>query len=345
LKDEQKSRALATIERNARAQTQLIDDLLNASQVISGRLRLDRAGVNLAEVVRSVVELAQPAVDDKRLTLKTTIDGAIGPISGDPDRLRQVVWNLLSNAVKFTPAGGRIDVRLERVGEYGQLTVRDSGAGISPEFLPHVFEHFRQQDAGTTRQHGGLGLGLALVRHVVELHGGSIQAESAGNGRGATFRVRLPLKILELSRPAGTVRLGDERLDGVRVLIVDSQAAPRTLLASAILRVGGLVTTAASARDAVKMLTADLPDVLVVSFGMPEDEGQRLARDVSVLTADRGERLKVIALGGSAADGNETRRAESGVAQHLPRPVEPERLVSAIAALTAPGVEKRKGDA
>ena len=334
LKDDQKSRALATIERNARAQTQLIDDLLNASQLISGRLRLDLEGVNLAEVVRSVVGAVRPAVDDKRITLHTTFDGDVGPVAGDSDRLRQAVWNLLSNAIKFTPVGGRVDVRLERAEDYAQLTVADNGAGISREFLPHVFEHFRQQDAGTTRQQGGLGLGLALVRHVVELHGGSVQAESGGKGRGATFRVRLPLKVLTLGTDSGDEdRVGGERLDGIRVLVVDDQAAARTLLAAALLRVGGLVTTAASARDALKILEADTPDVLVVSLEMREGEGYRLAREALALTENRGEPLNIVTCGGSARTEDEVRRSESGIERHLPKPVEPARLVSAIADL------------
>ncbi len=341
LKDDQKSRALATVERNARAQTQLIDDLFDASQVVSGRLRLDARGVNLADVVRSVADAVRPAVDDKRITLHVTIDGDVGPIPGDSDRLQQVVWNLLANAIKFTPGDGRVDVRLERAGSYAQLTVSDSGVGISPEFLPHVFERFRQQDGGTTRQYGGLGLGLALVQHLVELHGGSVQAESEGAGRGATFRVRLPATTVAPGAPvADAVRAGGERLDGIRVLVVDDQVEARTLYASALLGAGGRVVTAASAKDALAILQANAQDVLVVSLETCEEDGYRLARDASTLTASRGERLSIVALGGSAGTEHKARLLETGIERHLTKPVAPARLVSAIAALTHTGPDK-----
>jgi signal transduction histidine kinase len=195
IREEQKRHALETIERNARAQTQLVDDLLDVSRAISGKLRLDVAIVDLPAVVDAAVESIRPAAAAKEIRLQTIVDPSAGPVSGDAARLQQVVWNLVTNAVKFTPKHGRVQVRVERVNSHVEIVVSDTGAGISAEFLPHVFERFRQEDAGTTRSHGGLGLGLAIVRHLIELHGGTVAAESGGAGMGATFRVLLPLTI------------------------------------------------------------------------------------------------------------------------------------------------------
>jgi signal transduction histidine kinase/ActR/RegA family two-component response regulator len=334
LRDEQQSRALASVERNARAQTQLIDDLLVASQSAAGKLRLDVKSIRLGEVVRAVVDDTRPAIDAKRITLHAAIDDELGPIVGDGDRLRQVVWNLLSNAIKFTPEGGRVDIGLERVASHAVLAVTDSGPGIAPELLPHVFQQFRHHDSAAIREHGGLGLGLALARHVVELHGGSIDAENSGGGRGATFRVRLPLGAAPAvasqtdASPAGT-----EYLDRIRVLVADDRAEARALVASALLKAGARVVTAASARDALAILRDETRDVLAVSLDMPNDDGFRLAEEARALTAARGGRLRIVALGGAASAERLMQFRQAGIDRYLAKPVEPEHLVSVIATL------------
>jgi signal transduction histidine kinase len=238
LRDSQRQRAIETIERNAHAQTQLVNDLLDVSRAISGKLRRDVRAVDLNQVVLAAVDSMQPAADAKGLRLEAVLDAKAGPISGDRDRLQPVVWNLLSNAIKFTPSGGRVQVRLEQLESQMEITVSDTGSGIDPEFLPYVFDRFRQGETGTTRQHGGLGIGLSIVRHLVELHGGTVRVESGGDGGGTTFHVRLPLAIAQghaedaALRPAGGKdrdQPSSKRLDGLRVLIVDDEPHAREL--------------------------------------------------------------------------------------------------------------------
>ena len=348
LQDDQKRRAIATIERNARAQTQLIDDLLDASQVLAGRLRLDVAGVDLAAVVRAVADSLGPALEAKRIGLTVEVS-ALDPIPGDPDRLRQVVWNLLSNAIKFTPEGGRVDVRLERSGAHALLTVRDTGIGIAPEFLPMMFERFRQEDMGTRRQFGGLGVGLALVRYIVELHGGTVRASSEGPGRGAVLAVRLPLKGAagEVSL-ANAVRAGDVRLDGVRVLIVDDQVETRTLAGATLLNAGARAVTAATPTDALAILDGSEQDVLLVSLDMPDDGGYLVAHEARLRQGDAGafERgqgddgqaaVPIIAMCANAAS-HDGRPDREKFALRLVKPLDPVQLVTVIAALTHHGI-------
>ena len=329
LRDDQKIRALASVERNARAQTQLIDDLLVASKSATGKLRLDVKGVDLAEVVRSAVDTVRPAIEAKRIRLNATVADDVGVVPGDRDRLQQIVWNLLSNAIKFTPERGSVEVRLERVKTSALITVTDTGQGISPAFLPHVFEQFQQQDSAATRQHGGLGLGLALTRYLVELHGGSIEAESPGEGGGATFRVRLPLnRVSAAAAQADDGNVDTSRLAQLRILVVDDEAETRAAIASALLDAGARVVTAASAQDALALLHDGFQDVLAVSLDMPREEGYGLVHDASTLAAMQGRRLRIVAFGGSPSAERMAELTHAGVERHLPKSVEPEELVS-----------------
>jgi signal transduction histidine kinase len=334
LRSDRKDHALATIERNARRQTQVIQDLIDASQSMAGTLRLDVNGVDLAEVVRSVADAVRPAIEARRLTLGLMLD-PLEPVRGDRDRLQQVVLILLSNAIKFTPESGRIDVCLERDASCAQLTVTDTGCGIAPASLPHVFDPFWQQDAGTTRRHGGVGLGLTLARYIVELHGGTIEVDSRGEGQGATFRIRIPLEAPAVSGTvahAPTIR--GTPLAGIRVLVVDDELEARSSLASVLLEADASVLTAASARDARAILDGSPQEVLVVSLDLPFDEGDRLVQEAAATALSRQERLTIITVSGAGCSADEARTRAPAVDLHLNKPVEPARLVSAIAALS-----------
>jgi signal transduction histidine kinase/ActR/RegA family two-component response regulator len=339
LRDEHKARALATIERNARAQTRLIDDLLDVSRVITGKLRLDIRQVNLVDVVRGAVEAMRPALAAKGIVLEATLDPNEGLIAGDAERLQQVVWNLLSNATKFTPEGGRVHLRLQRSGSRLEMSVTDSGVGIAPEFLPYVFERFRQQDSGSRRRFGGLGLGLAIVRHLVELHGGSVSAESEGDGRGATFRVVLPVQATQAAevsaerRPSSAPATSAARLDGLRVLVVDDEPEARELFASILETAGARVVTAGSASDALAILVGAVQDVLVSDIEMPDQDGYELVGKALALAHDRGGRLNTIAVTAYARTEDRLRALNHGYQWHLSKPVEPSELVSVVASL------------
>jgi signal transduction histidine kinase/ActR/RegA family two-component response regulator len=348
LRDEHKARALATIERNARAQTRLIDDLLDVSRVITGKVRLDIRQVNLVDVVRGAVEAMRPALVAKGIRLETAIDPGEGLIAGDSERLQQVVWNLLSNATKFTAEGGRVQLRLERSGSHIELAVSDTGVGIAPEFLPYVFERFRQQEGGSRRRYGGLGLGLAIVRHLVELHGGSVTAESEGEGRGATFKVTLPLQAPKPAeayperRPGGAPVKQAARLDGIRVLVVDDEPEARELFASILETAGAKVVTAKSASDALAILGGNVQDVLVSDIEMPDQDGYELVGKALALAHDRGARLNTIAVTAYARTEDRLRALDHGYQWHLSKPVEPSELVSVVASLAnAPPGEMR----
>jgi signal transduction histidine kinase/CheY-like chemotaxis protein len=339
LRDEHKARALATIERNARAQTRLIDDLLDVSRVITGKLRLDIRQVNLVDVVRGAVEAMRPALAAKSIVLETTLDPNEGLIAGDAERLQQIVWNLLSNATKFTPEGGRVHLRLQRSGWRLEMSVTDSGVGIAPEFLPYVFERFRQQDSGSRRRFGGLGLGLAIVRHLVELHGGSVSAESEGEGRGATFRVILPVQATQAAEVSAERRQSSApatsagRLDGIRVLVVDDEPEARELFASILETAGARVVTAGSASDALAILEGAVQDVLVSDIEMPGQDGYELVGKALALAHDRGARLNTIAVTAYARIEDRLRALDHGYQWHLSKPVEPSELVSVVASL------------
>ncbi|MFL6256224.1 MAG: PAS domain-containing protein [Pyrinomonadaceae bacterium] len=338
--------AFAAIYRNARMQAQLVDDLLDVSRVITGQLRIETVPVNLGEVVEAAAAVVRPAAAAKGVGLNVSIDAEDLTADGDPARLQQVVWNLLSNAVKFTPAGGRVEARVGRAGSQMLVAVSDTGQGIAPEFLPHVFERFRQADMGTTRRHGGLGLGLAIVRQLVELHGGTVEASSEGAGRGATFTVRLPLRAVSDTgqTPAGaaeSARIGGAfdvtaappTLEGVKVLVVDDEPDARRLLTEVLARRGALVQSASSAVEALEMLQAWRPHVLLSDIGMPEGDGYELIRRVRELPEELGGHTPAVALTAYAGPAHRARALSEGYQLHAAKPVEPAELTAVVASL------------
>ena len=337
-------RALATIERNARSQTQIVEDLLDVSRIITGKLRLDVQPINPDSFIESAIEAVRPAAEAKGVRIQKVIDTGAGAIVGDPARLQQVVWNLLSNAIKFTPRGGRVQARLECVDSHALIVVSDTGKGIEPEFLPYVFERFRQADMSTTRIHGGLGLGLAIVRHLVELHGGTVLAESSGEGQGTTFTVSLPLVSVyrregdaERAHPAEAdiepPAQCPESLEGVKVLVVDDEADTRELLKTMLGQCGAMVTTAGSAQEALDSLEQAIPDVLVSDIGMPGEDGYDLIRKVRALPRERGGKVSAVALTAYARTEDRLRAIRAGFQIHVPKPVELNELVTMIASL------------
>ena len=341
LSEEERGRALSAVERNARAQTRLIDDLLDVSRAISGKLRLEPRPIQVPDAVRAAIDTVAPAIQAKDITLDLQIEPGIGPILADPDRVQQIVWNLLSNAIKFTPDEGTIRVSVAQAGEGVEIVVSDSGIGIHAEFVPYVFERFRQADAGTRRRFGGLGLGLAIVRHLTELHGGSVRAESGGEGRGATFHVALPARAARrdsrTDQPvASTIlrRQGRSRLDGTRVLVVDDEADARDLFASILRAAGAMVTTAASAAEARDRIAADAPQVLLSDIEMPGEDGYELLAQARSTGTPRS--LIAIAVTAYARDVDRRRALDAGFDWHLSKPIEPDDLIGVVASLTVP---------
>lgn len=338
------ARALETVERNARAQTKLIDDLLDISRIITGKLRLDVRLIDLTTVIEAAVDATRPTAEAKGIRLQTLIDPQAGPVSGDTDRLQQVIWNLLTNAIKFTPKGGRVQVRVERINSYVEINVSDTGQGISAEFLPHVFDRFRQADGTTTRAHGGLGLGLSIVRQLVELHGGTVTAESNGAGQGSSFTVQLPLMVTrrEVFKPerrhptaGGSLSLDcHPSLSDLRILIVDDEADTRELLRTMLEQCGSEVTTAASVAEALAAFQQSKPDVLISDIGMPEEDGYVLIGKVRALEAGLGERVPAIALTAYARVEDRVRALTAGFHVHVPKPIEPVELLAVVASLT-----------
>jgi PAS domain S-box-containing protein len=340
-------RALDAVERNAESQNQLIGDLLDFSRIISGKIRLDVGRVDLSSVVEASIDVVSPAADAKGIRLQTILDPKAGPVSGDAERLQQVMWNLLSNAVKFTPKGGRVQVRLERVDSSVEITVSDTGQGIEPGFLPYVFERFRQADTATTRRQTGLGLGMAITKHLVELHGGTIRAESTGEGQGTTFVLRLPVMIVHnpehLAEVTGVRRhtAGEDmsqpaelaRLDGIHVLVVDDARDARELLTAILTQSGAVVTAASGAADALNELRLVKPDLLVSDIEMANEDGYSLIRKVRDLEEERGRRIPAIALTAHARSSDRLRALSEGYQMHMSKPVEPAELVLAIANL------------
>ncbi|MEG5065172.1 PAS domain S-box protein [Microcoleus sp. B3-A4] len=326
--------ALETIERNAKLQAQLIEDLLDVSRILQGKMTLNVAPVNLAAMIEAALETVRLAAEAKHIQIQTTFNPISGTVSGDSNRLQQVVWNLLSNAVKFTPTGGRIDVQLEQVGMYAQIQVKDTGKGIKRDFLPHVFDYFRQEDGTITRQFGGLGLGLAIVRHFTELHGGTVQADSLGQNLGATFTIRLPLNIVE-PEPSSDDRHSESAADlaGVRVLVVDDDADMRELAAFTLMQSGAQVATAASGVQALALLNQSVPDLLLCDIGMPEMDGYALIRQIRKWSPQQGGTIPAIALTAYAGEINQQQALAAGFQMHISKPVEPEELVKAIARL------------
>jgi signal transduction histidine kinase/CheY-like chemotaxis protein len=346
MNEHQRGSALQTIERNARAQMHIIDDLLDVSRVMGGKLRLDMRPVDLAEVVRDAVETVRPAAHAKNIHIEVRGDPAAGAVSGDPERLQQVVWNLLSNAVKFTPSGGRVTASVHAVGSSIEMEIADNGEGISADFLPHVFDRFRQQDAGTKRRYGGLGLGLAIVKNLVEMHGGSVSAWSKGDGRGATFRVRLPaadrgtpaaLPLTAPTAPAMSVPppADSRRLDNLRVLVVDDEAETRELFTMILKAAGAAVTCAESADSAIAALRREWTDVLVADIEMPGEDGYALVAAARALAAERGAALCAIAVTAYSRPEDHARSIAAGFSQHLRKPIDPAAFVAAIDDLRA----------
>ncbi|QSJ18875.1 PAS domain S-box protein [Nostoc sp. UHCC 0702] len=330
----QTSQALAIIERNAKLQTQLIDDLLDIAKILRGKLSLNMACVNLSFVIEAAIETVKTAAVAKSISLHPVLP-KIGQVSGDTARLQQIIWNLLSNAIKFTPTGGRVDIQLDRVGNQAEITVRDTGRGISPDFLPYIFESFRQEDASITRKYGGLGLGLAIVRQLVEAHGGMITADSPGEGLGATFTVQLPL--LNLQPEIKQIdELPQQELDltGIRVLAVDDDADTRELLTILLTQYGAEVLTVASAAEVLANLQSFQPDVLVSDLGMPEVDGYTLIQQVRSLSSAKGGQIPAIALTAYAREDDHQQTLSSGYQRHITKPLEPEQLVQAVVALT-----------
>jgi PAS domain S-box-containing protein len=331
-------RGLETIERNARAQNKLIEDLLEMSSIISGKIRLDMQRVDLASVVVAAVESAAPAAETKGVRLGKKIDASAGVVSGDQDRLHQIISNLLSNAIKFTPKGGNVDVIVMRSASQVEVAIKDSGVGIQPEFLPHVFDRFRQADSSLTRHYGGLGLGLAIVKQLVGLHRGTVRAESLGEGKGASFIVSLPLAPVNYKRQETRALLHTEgvnlTLQGIRILIVDDEQDSRELIQEVLTDCEAEVVSAANAEEGLEMLKTRSPDVMISDIGMPGKDGYQLIREIRRLPASSGGKIPAIALTAFASSEDRTKAMIAGYQMHLAKPVEPHELVATIAAFT-----------
>lgn len=321
--------------------------LLDVSRIITGNLNLELRPVDLAATVEAVGEAVRPVAQAKGVRLQIVLENETPLINGDPNRLRQVVWNLLLNAIKFTPRNGSVSVAIDSDEQYARLLVTDTGEGITPEFLPYVFDRFRQAEGSIARRHGGLGLGLAVARHLVELHGGTISAESGGPGRGASFKVDLPVpalqsdngslddlrsrwKEIQRSKP----RSARNQLEGLRVLVVEDDADSRTLVSMMLKRQGAEVLAVGTADEAMSTIALESADVLISDIGMPDQDGFELIRKIRKLPAERGGSIPAIALTGYATAKDRERAFAEGFQTHLPKPIEPAELVNAIAALT-----------
>ncbi|HEV2914762.1 MAG TPA: ATP-binding protein [Pyrinomonadaceae bacterium] len=348
-----RAQALETIERNANAQAQLIEDILDVSRIITGKLGLDVRRFDLSKVIDAAIASVRPAAEAKQILIETSIDEEARLIWGDANRLQQVVWNLLSNAVKFTPRDGRIEVRLKRVNAHTQITVRDTGQGIGADFLPYVFDRFRQADSTSTRTHSGLGLGLAIVRHLSEMHGGTVRAESEGEGRGATFTLELPMRpVLSAAEQEVVAYSSDEdeaqfdcrvSLDGVSVLVVDNEPDTRDLVRKVLEQCGALVTTASSTAEALALLERTKPDVLVSDIGMPGEDGYDLIRSVRSKERERGGSLPAVALTAYVSEEDRRRALSAGYQEHVAKPVELKRLTELVASLAGRNGERESG--
>ena len=337
------ARALETILRSARSQSEIIDDLLDVSRLITGKMRLYVAPLKLGSVIHTAVEAVRPAAEAKGVHLSVLLDPAAEAVSGDAERLQQVVWNLLSNAVKFAPTGGRVEVKLVRADSHFEIIVADNGQGIKSEFLPYVFERFRQEDGGMSRRQGGLGLGLAIARHIVELHGGTVHAASEGLGKGATFTVALPIASVravspdELRDKAAGARLAPENppsLLGVRALFVDDEADVRELITMMLAQGGAEVRTVASATEALAACDEWQPDILIADIGMPEEDGYTLMKKLRARENERGGHIPAIALTAYRRQEDRLRALSVGYESYVPKPVEPEELLAVVASLT-----------
>jgi signal transduction histidine kinase/ActR/RegA family two-component response regulator len=346
------ARAFETIERNAKSQAQLIEDILDVSRVITGKLLLNIGPVDMSAVINAAIDCVQLAADAKGIQLEVTLSPSARHISGDASRLQQVVWNLLANAIKFTPAGGHVIVRLERADRHVQIRVSDTGEGIPADFLPFIFDRFRQADGTSTRRHGGLGLGLAIVRHLVELHGGTVYADSEGGGRGATFTIRLPLadEQTKLRRRIAESPWSDEEaiahvnplpsLEGVRVLLVDDDQDTLNMLAEILTGNRAAVQIATSVAGALEALQWYKPDVLVSDLAMPNEDGYSLIAKVRALEAQSGRQIPAVALTAYVRVEDRTRALSAGFNMFVPKPIEPTELINAIANLAEPNIAR-----
>lgn len=329
------NRALETIERNAKLQIQLIDDLLDVSRILRGKLSLNIGSVNLVSTIEAALETIHLAAQAKSIQLHTVFNPSVGQVSGDPNRLQQVVLNLLSNAVKFTPQGGRVDVRLDQINATAQIKVVDTGKGIHPDFLPHVFDYFCQEDSATTRVFGGLGLGLAIVRHLVELHGGRVWAESPGEDRGAAFTVELPI---ETHQSQANEKMADAELTSnlshLKILVVDDEIDSREFVTFALKQCGANVTAVASAAEALAALAVESPDLLVSDIGMPEMDGYMLMRKIRGMSPEQSGQIPAIALSAYAGEIDSQQAIAAGFQKHLAKPIEPAKLIAVVVMLT-----------
>lgn len=336
---------LEVIDRNANAQTRIIEDLLDMSRILSGKVRLDVQRVDLAGLIKAAVESVRPAAQGKKIKLQAILDPLAQPVSGDPNRLQQIFWNLLSNAIKFTPAGGRVQILLERVNSHLEVSVTDTGVGISAEFLPHVFERFRQADASTTRRHGGLGLGLAIVKNLSELHGGGVRAKSPGKDQGTTFTVVLPVAVLhsdptpdERRHPGtpggGTTASPLPRLEKLSVLVVDDEEDARNLLALVLAKAGAVVRTAGSVHQALQLWQEAVPEMLISDIGMPGEDGYALIRAIRSLPQEQGRHVPAIALSAYTRTEDRIKAISAGFQMHLSKPADGLELLTMVGSLT-----------
>ncbi|HEV3211722.1 MAG TPA: PAS domain S-box protein [Chthoniobacterales bacterium] len=344
---EELEQGLETIERNARIQAQIIEDLLDMSRIISGKVRLDVQRVDLPTVVAEAIDTVSASASAKGVRLQAIIDPLNAPVTGDPNRLQQVFWNLLSNAIKFTPKGGRVQVLLERVDSHVEVSVIDTGEGISPEFLPYIFNRFQQADASTTRRHGGLGLGLAIVKQLVELHGGSVRVKSSGIGKGTTFIVSLPVTVLHplqepwerghpQSKPRDLPSIPAISLDNVSVLVIDDELDARNLLKLLLESAGAVVYLASSAEQGMEHLLTKSMDVLICDIGMPDVDGYSLMRRIRALDDGQKSQVAAVALTAYARLEDRTEAMRAGFQNHLPKPVEPAELLAVVHSLANP---------
>jgi len=335
-----RAKALATIERNAKAQARIVEDILDVSRIVSGKLRLDMQAVSVASVVHAAVDVVRPAAEGKGIALDVVVGDDVGSINGDPDRLQQVVWNLLINAIRFTPSRGQILVDVARAESHVLIRVTDSGIGIAKEHLVHVFERFRQVDSSTTRTHGGLGLGLAIVRHLVELHGGIVSVKSDGAGKGASFTVQLPVRAVLIKTPPhpstaflptpSSASLPATELSGLHVLAVDDDGDSRDMIMSALEGAGAQVTVCTSAEEAFVVLQRVRPNLLISDIGMPGEDGYSLLRRVRALPERAGGAVPAIALTAYARKEDEKLALEAGYQEHVPKPVDPSVLIAVV---------------
>jgi CheY-like chemotaxis protein/two-component sensor histidine kinase len=325
-------KGIEAIVRNSRAQAQLVDDLLDMNRIVFGKIKLEVQAVDLDELVRTAIAGLKPSMSAKQIELRHVRGAAVPPVLGDPGRLQQVLWNLLSNAVKFTPTGGTVTVRVEVEGPEVRVSVSDTGIGIAPEFLPHVFERFRQADSSSTRRFGGLGLGLSIVKQLVDLHGGSVRAESAGEGHGATFSVSIRAAGAGATPEPGAPSSTHGALVGLTVLVVDDDDDGRELLRAVLRGAGARVSTAASATEGVTAAMRERPDVIVSDIAMPERDGCQMLRELRALPPENGGLTPAIAVTAFASGEDRRRASEAGFSSYIVKPVDAVDLVTTVAA-------------